>query len=110
MNKNKRFLLDILGEDFLKTIQQITSSYDVPMSFDGSISPEMIRHFLNYFGPMYIFDLDGAKYLYQDRGDYEWFIGEKRDVYLNNEIPEQLGIAKMGLKFSDIIDMFFIKE
>ena len=108
--KAKNFLRDNFGFDFSGRIEQITSTYDVPMSFDDGISPEMIRQFLNYFGPMYLFELDGIKYLYQDRGDYEWFIDEEGYDYVDNEIPEKLGIAEMGFTFSDILDMYFEEE
>ena len=96
-----------LKHKFNGNIKQITSTYDVPMSFDKGISPEMIRQFLNYFGPMYLFELDGVKYLYQDRGDYEWFIDEEGYDYVDNEIPEKLRVADMGLRFSDILDIYF---
>ena len=109
-DKAKNFLKDNFGFDFSGRIEQITSTYDVPMEFDNGISPEMIRQFLNYFGPMYLFELDGVKYLYQDRGDYEWFIDEEGYDYVDNEIPEQLGIAEMGFSFSDIINMYFEEE
>ena len=106
-DKAKNFLRDNFGFDFTGRIKQITSTYDVPMEFDNGISPEMIRQFLNYFGPMYLFELDGVKYLYQDRGDYEWFIDEEGYDFVDNEIPEKLGISEMGFRFSDIIDMYF---
>ena len=110
MNKNKKFLLDILGEDFLKTIQKITSPYDVPMEFDDGIGPELIRRYLNHFiDPIYLFEIDGVKYLFQDRNDYEWFIDEEGYEMVDDEILEQLGIGVLGLKFSDIIDMFFVE-
>ena len=109
-DKAKNFLRDNFGFDFSGRIEQITSTYDVPMEFDDGISPEMIRQFLNYFGPMYLFELDGIKYLYQDRGDYEWFIDEEGYDYVDNEIPEKLGIAEMGFTFSDILDMYFEEE
>lgn len=108
--KAKNFLRDNFGFDFSGRIEQITSTYDVPMEFDNGISPEMIRQFLNYFGPMYLFELDGVKYLYQDRGDYEWFIDEEGYDYVDNEIPEQLGISEMGFTFSDILNMYFEEE
>jgi hypothetical protein len=108
--KLKKFLTNKLGINFTGRIEQITSTYDVPMSFDNGISSEMIRQFLNYFGPMYLFELDGVKYLYQDRGDYEWFIDEEGYDYVDNEIPEKLGIAEMGFTFSDIIETFFEEE
>lgn len=108
--KAKNFLKDNFGFDFSGRIEQITSTYDVPMEFDDGISPEMIRQFLNYFGPMYLFELDGTKYLYQDRGHYEWFIDEEGYDYVDNEIPEKLGISEMGFSFSDIINMYFEEE
>ena len=109
-DKNKKLINRIVGFDFSGRIEQITSTYDVPMSFDDGISSEMIRQFLNYFGPMYLFELDGVKYLYQDRGDHEWFIDEEGYDYVDDEIPEKLGISIAGLKFSDVINSFFEEE
>jgi hypothetical protein len=108
--KSKRFLKDELNIDFTNGIEQITSSYDVPMSFDEGVGPESIRRFLNHWGPMYLFELNGKKYLYQDRGEFEWFIDEEGFDYVDNEIIEELGIDVMGLSFSDIIDMYFNEE
>ena len=109
-DKNKKLINRMVGFDFSGRIEQITSTYDVPMEFDDGIGPEMIRQFLNYFGPMYLFELDGVKYLYQDRGDHEWFIDEEGYDYVDDEIPEKLGIYEMGLRFSDILDMYFEEE
>ena len=115
LSKNKKFLIDIMGVDFTDKIKMITSTYDVPMEFDEVIGPEYIRRVLNYFGPMYLVDIDGRKYLYQYRideedGDFEWFHDEHGFDYVDGEIPEQLGISEMGLKFSDIIDIFFNED
>jgi hypothetical protein len=110
VDKNKKFLKDSFGIDFSDRIQQITSTYDVPMSFDDSIGSDMIKRYLNFWGPIYLFELDGVKYLYQDRGDFEWFVDEEGYDYVDNEIPEKLGIGILGLKFSDIIDMYFEEE
>jgi hypothetical protein len=108
-NKNKDFLTNLMGIDFSDKIQQITSTYDVPTSFDDGIAPSTIRTYLNHWGPMYLFEFDGVKYLYQNRGDFEMFIDE--DGYWHKEeIPEKLGIGILGLKFSDIIDMYFDEE
>ena len=109
-DKAKNFLKDNFGFDFSGRIEQITSTYDVPMSFDDGIDPSTINMFLNHLGPMYLFELDGVKYLYQDRGDHEWFINEEGYDYVDNEIPEQLGIAEMGFTFSDILDMYFEED
>jgi len=106
-DKNKKFLSNVMGIDFTDKIEQITSSYDVPMEFDRNIPSAMVNRYLNKFGPMYLFELDGHRYLYLDVGDHEKFIDEKGNVFIENEIPERLGIDIMGLKFSDIIDIYF---
>jgi len=107
--KNKKFLTKIMGVDFSDKIQQITSTYDVPTSFDDGIAPSTIRTYLNHWGPMYLVKIDGENYLYQDRGDFEMFIDEE-GYWNKDEIPEKLGISVLGLRFSDIIDMYFYEE
>jgi len=108
-DKNKKFLISVMGTDFTDKIKQITSTHDVPTSFDDGIDPSTIRTYLNFWGPMYLVKIDGENYLYQDRGDFEMFIDE--DGYWNkDEIPEKLGIGIMGLRFSDIINMYFEGE
>ena len=106
LEKNKKFLTNLMGIDFTGKIEQITSSYDVPMEFDQSVSHHAIRHHLNSDGPMYLFKLFGKKYLYQDKGQYDLFIDED-GYYYNDEIAQQLGIDVLGLRFSNIIDIYF---
>ena len=108
LEKNKKFLNNVMGVDFTDKIQQITSHWDVPMEFDRYISTQQIKRYLNKYGPMYLFELNGQKYLYQDLDGEEIFIGEDAHVY--TDIPKQLGIYEMGLRFSDIIDMYFNEE
>jgi len=79
------------------------------MEFDNNISSVAIKYYLNNFGPMYLFELDGMKYLYQNQDYVDFFIDEN-GFYYNDEIAEQLGIDVMGLRFSDIIDIYFNEE
>ena len=108
LDKNKKFLTNVMGVDFTGNIQQVTSVYDVPYSFyrKGIFTMPDVASYLNRFGPMYIFELDGRRFIYQDRGRYESFISEDGIVY-EDKIPEQLGIDVMGLRFSDIVDIYF---
>ncbi len=108
--KNKKFLTKVMGIDFTGKIKQITSTYDVPMEFDRNIPSAMVNRYLNKFGPMYLFELDGYKYLYLDVGSHEKFIDEKGNIFIENEIPERLGIDVMGLRFSNILDLYFSEE
>lgn len=105
--KLKKFLINKLGIDLINSITQITSSYDVPIIFDEYIGSGMVNRYLNFWGPMYLFELDGYKFLYQDRNEFEWFMDEKGFEFVDDEVIEQLGIGEMGLKFSNIINMFF---
>jgi hypothetical protein len=110
-DKVKNFLKDNFGFDFSGRIEQVTSSYDVPkVFFDNVIHPRTINTWLNYWGPMYLFELDGTKYLYQDKGDHEYFIDQEGYEYMDDEIHEKIGIDLLGLKFSDIINMYFNEE
>ena len=107
--RTKRFLKNKLNIDFGNSIKQITSSYDVPFQFDECYGSS-INRYLNMWGPMYLFKLDGVKYIYQDRGEFEFFMDEGCRDYVDNEIPEKLGIDEMGFKFSDIVDMYFEED
>jgi antitoxin component of RelBE/YafQ-DinJ toxin-antitoxin module len=107
VDKNKRLLINVMGQDFTDKIKMITSTYDVPMSFDEGVGPNLINRWLNHWGPMYLVNVKGKDYLYQNRGDFEMFIDEEGYDYVDDEITEQIGISDMGLKFSDIIDIFF---
>ena len=111
VDKNKKFLTNVMGVDFTGNIQQVTSVYDVPYSFyrKGIFTMPDVASYLNRFGPMYIFELDGRRFIYQDRGRYESFISEDGIVY-EDKIPEQLGIDIMGLRFSDIVNLYFNEE
>ena len=109
--KIKKFLIKTLGVDFTNRIQLITSRFDVPSVFIGEcFSTFYINKMMNFWGPMYLFEIDGVKFLYQDRGDIEWFMNEGCREYVDDEIPEKLGIAILGLRFSDIVDMYFKEE
>ena len=71
-------------------------------------------------GPMYLVKIRGNYYLYQDQSNFyqshndasfgEMFMGEdgKRD-YSGNILTE-LGLDELGLRFSDIIDIFYDEE
>ena len=109
IDKNKKFLSSVMGIDFTDKIKIVTSTYDVPNSFDDGIAPSTIRTYLNFWGPMYLVKIDGENYLYQDRGDFEMFIDEG-GYWNKDEIPEKLGIGVLGLRFSDVIDMYFEEE
>jgi len=112
LNKNKKFLNDIMGEDFTGKIKQVTSLYDIPYSFyrKGIFTMPDVASYLNKFGPMYLFEMEEIDYIYQDRGKYEFFYDENGNYYKNDEVPIVSGIYDIGLRFSNIIDIYFNEE
>jgi hypothetical protein len=114
VDKNKKFLIDYLGEDLINSIQEITSPNQLPIEFLKSIGTSVIQRYIDVYGPLYYFVLDGEQYLYKDRvspkGEvYEMYIDNKGKSFLDGEITEQLGLSVMGLRFSDVIDTIFNK-
>jgi hypothetical protein len=110
LEKNKKFLIKIMGVDLTDNIQMVTSIYDIPREFEEGISLDLIKRMLNNWGPMYLFNLNGKDYLYQDRGDFEWFIDTEGFEFVDNEIIEKLGVDVLGLDFEDVINIFFKEE
>jgi hypothetical protein len=110
LEKNKKFLIKIMGVDLTDNIQMVNSRYDVPTEFDEGISPDLVRRMLNNWGPMYLFNLNGKDYLYQDRGEYEWFIDTEGFEFVDNEIIEKLGVDVLGMDFSDLIKVFYTED
>ena len=68
-------------------------------------------------GPMYVVKIRGDYYLYQDQSNFyqshndasfgEMFMSEDGKRDRSGKIPEELGLNEIGLRFSDIIDIFF---
>lgn len=115
VDKNKKFLSNVIGEDVINSIREITSPNQLPIEFLKSIGTSVIQRYIDVYGPLYYFVLDGEQYLYKDRvspkGEvYEMYITNKGKSYLDGEITEQLGLSVMGLRFSDVIDTIFNKE
>lgn len=110
MGKNKKFIKSLLGDDFISSLKMVQSAHDVPDVFEDGIGSDLINRFLNYWGPMYIFELDGVKYLYQNRSDFEMFLSQDGFDIEEDDMINKLGIDVTGLRFYDIIDMFFEEE
>ena len=112
LEKNKKFLTNHMGIDFTGKFKKITKAFDVPYKFfrKGGISLNAAMSFIEAFGPMYFFELGDYEYLYQDRGNKDWFIDEYGHRYIKDEFLDRLGLDVLGLRFSDIVNMYFKEE
>lgn len=109
LEKNKKFLTNHMGIDFTGKIKKITKAFDIPYNFfrKGGISLKEAMAYLNAFGPMYFFELGDYEYLYQNRGNKDWFVDGYGHVYVKDQFLERLGLDVLGLRFSNIIDLYF---
>ena len=119
-SKNKRFLINLMGEDLTGKIKEIKDGSDIPKIFHRYLDLNGLKNQMAMVGPMYLVKIRGKYYLYQDQSHFyhshndasfgEMFWGEdgKRDY--SNKILEELGLDELGLSFSDIIDMFYNEE
>jgi len=119
-SKNKRFLINLMGEDLTGKIKEIKDGSDIPRRFHKYLDLNGVKRQMDMVGPMYVVKIGGNYYLYQDQSNFyqshndasfgEMFIGEdgKRDY--SGKILTELGLDELGLRFSDIIDIFYDEE
>ena len=119
-SKNKRFLTNLMGEDLTGKIKEIKDGSDVPRRFHKYLDLTGVKRQMDMVGPMYLVKIRGNYYLYQDQSNFyqshndasfgEMFMGEdgKRDY--SGKILTELGLDELGLRFSDIIDIFYDEE
>ena len=119
-SKNKRFLTNLMGEDLTGKIKEIKYGSDIPRRFHKYLDLNGVKRQMDMVGPMYLVKIRGNYYLYQDQSNFyqshndasfgEMFMGEdgKRDY--SGKILTELGLDELGLRFSDIIDIFYDEE
>lgn len=106
----KNFLKNKFNFDLTGKIKMITSTHDLPEKFKF-IDPQIIRSYLNKFGPIFIINFDGRNYLYQSQeGNRELVADEYDRVYPIHIFMDILGVRELGLGVQDLIDMYFEEE
>jgi hypothetical protein len=119
-DKKKILLINVMGEDLTGKIKQIKDGSDIPKKFRKYLEVGNVKKQIAMVGPMYHVIIDGKGYLYQDQSKFyqshndasfgEMFWGEDGKKDYSGEIPEQLGIDVLGLRFSDVIKTFYNEE
>jgi len=119
-NKNKKFLINVMGEDLTGKIKEIKDGSDIPKRFRKYLELGNVKQQIDMVGPMYLVKIRGNYYLYQDQSKFyqshndssfgEQFWGEDGKRDRSGKILEELGLDVLGLRFSDIIDIFFKED
>lgn len=99
------FGLDLTGQ-----IHMVTNKWELPFEFDKVIGERMLNHYLNKFGPMFVFDTKKGLFLAQDRGEKYggWNIADKFDFGLSElDFMKIFGIEYLGLSIDDLLNEYF---
>ena len=103
VDRKRLVFTNLLGFDLTDKIKRIYSRNEIPSKF--RIAPWNLDEM--YGLPKYVIDINGKEYFYVDMGKYEWFVDEDGTNLTGDEVPKKLGVSDLGLKFSDIIDIFY---
>lgn len=102
----KTLIKKYFKKDLSKNIRIITAWEDLPRAFRETISKVAGNHYLNNFGPMFLFYVDGRKFLAQDRVE-KWVIADELDITISEDtLMKLLGIETLGLSMQELIDAY----
>lgn len=102
----KNLIKKYFKKDLSKNIEMITDYWDLPIEFRHMMSKNAGNHYLNAFGPMFLFNVNGEKYLAQDRIE-KWVITDYGDTPISEDkLMRLLGIETLGLTMQELIDAY----
>jgi len=109
-SKLKNFIKDKFGVDLSGKIELVQSRYDIPMSFDNYLTSWVSNMYMNEYGPMFLIDIGGFKWLYQEQGKSYFFMNQMGNHIDQSEFMQIIGIEKLGLSMNQLINLYFIEE
>ena len=61
MDKNKKFLINVMGEDFTGKIKEIKGRSDIPKIFHKYLDLSGLKNQMDMVGPMYLVKIRGKR-------------------------------------------------
>jgi hypothetical protein len=112
-------LLNIIGKDNLydvlvksgfdpSKIEMITSKYDIPSDFYTDFTWNTLRGLMNYWGPMYLLEIQEDRFLFQQQNDKNFWIVENIGQVIEPRVLESLSLK--GLDVNKVINLYFEEE
>jgi hypothetical protein len=113
-NRLKELVEKILGYDLSKTIEIITSWYELDsggqrLFTDGK---EEFNWLLNHYGPMFLFNVNGNNYYVQPQGkEYGTLVlSDKKNRKIDeDDFLKILGLDILGISLNKLIDEFVVE-
>ena len=110
-SKLKSFLKHRFDFDLSDKIRMVQNWDDLSGPFRRIIRRKDLNHYLNKFGPMYIFTTDNGEFLYQNQNG---------DILIADELDRPISLGKfykiigftdtLGISLDDLIDTYFEEE
>jgi hypothetical protein len=101
----KQMIKKFFKKDLSRNIEMITSYWDLPILFRRLMHKNAANLYMNAYGPMYLFTIDGEEYLAQYRE--EWIIYDSRDNQISEfKLMDLLGISPLGLSVQELVDAY----
>jgi hypothetical protein len=112
-------LLNIIGKDNLydvlvksgfdpSKIEMLTSKYDIPSDFYTDFTWNTLRGLMNYWGPMYLLEIQEDRFLFQQQNNKNFWIVENIGQVIEPRVLESLSLK--GLDVNKVIDLYFVEE
>jgi hypothetical protein len=112
-------LLNIIGKDNLydvlvksgfdpSKIEMITSKYDIPSDFYTDFTWNTLRGLMNYWGPMYLLEIQEDRFLFQQQNDKNFWIVENIGQVVEPRVLESLSLT--GLDVNKVINLYHMEE
>jgi hypothetical protein len=112
-------LLNIIGKDNLydvlvksgfdpSKIEMLTSKYDIPSDFYTDFTWNTLRGLMNYWGPMYLLEIQEDRFLFQQQNDKNFWIVENIGQVIEPRVLESLSLK--GLDVNKVINLYFEEE
>jgi hypothetical protein len=112
-------LLNIIGKDNLydvlvksgfdpSKIEMITSKYDIPSDFYTDFTWYTLRGLMNYWGPMYLLEIQEDRFLFQQQNDKNFWIVENIGQVIEPRVLESLSLK--GLDVNKVINLYHMEE
>jgi hypothetical protein len=112
-------LLNIIGKDNLydvlvksgfdpSKIEMLTSKYDIPSDFYTDFTWNTLRGLMNYWGPMYLLEIQEDRFLFQQQNDKNFWIVENIGQVIEPRVLESLSLK--GLDVNKVINLYHMEE
>ena len=109
-SKLKNYIKDKFSVDLTGKIELVQTYYDIPMKFDEFLTRWVANMYMNEYGPMFLIKIGNFNWLYQKQGK-SYFLMDQMGNYIDqSEFMKVIGIDKLGLSMSQLIDLYFIEE